>query len=262
MSIQKLNSAKLIQEKIPFTIHSNYVLQNLTDLVALAIWCYLTSLPDDWEVHRNQIMRHFDIGRDKLASALKFLNENKLIEYVQGRTEDGKFSITYILVKNGIDFEVIHKTKHALLKTSTTDFPDYGETAPTNTIKNTNQIKDKNKSFYKDQKKYKSENHLNSKSKADWKTENEMKPGWANKDVIKATADVSSQSNSHNPGIPTSKSEKSVEAFNLACRNLPRSLMPKRLREMDIYKELFASTINCEKNARQENGAENGAIFE
>ena len=69
ITIEKLDPIKLRQEKLPFTLHMNYVLQNVRHPLALAIWVYLTSLPDDWKVHRTQLMSHFDIGRDKLAIA-------------------------------------------------------------------------------------------------------------------------------------------------------------------------------------------------
>ncbi len=90
MSIEKPDSAKIRQEKIPFIQHLNYVLQHLRDPIALAIWCYLTSLPEDWVVHRNQLMEHFNIGRDKLGTALKFLNDNHLLEYIVDKDEKGK----------------------------------------------------------------------------------------------------------------------------------------------------------------------------
>lgn len=111
MSVEKLDSAKVKQEKIPFTIHLNYVLQNVRNPLALAIWVYLTSLPDDWIVHRNQLMSHFDIGRDKLTAALKFLNQNYLIEYVISKNEKGQIENWQITVKTGHEFEVIHRSQ-------------------------------------------------------------------------------------------------------------------------------------------------------
>lgn len=139
VTIEKLDSAILRQQKLPYTINMNYVLQNVTNVVALGIWVYLTSLPDDWRVYRSQLMSHFGLGRDKIGNALKFLNQNHLIQYVQERTESGVFHEGYILVKNGFEFEEAHRT--ALLKNRTTDFPDSGKTAPTNTINNTNTTK-------------------------------------------------------------------------------------------------------------------------
>lgn len=168
-NIEKLDSARIKQEKIPYTVHHNYVLQNIKDVTALAIWCYLTSLPDDWKIHRTHLMKHFSIGRDKLFRALKFLHDNFLLEYIQGRQEEGVFGDSHISIKCGYEFEAHHskllKTHNAelstdelstdstaILKISTpvkksrrygvsnryTENPLYGKTAPTKEIKNTN----------------------------------------------------------------------------------------------------------------------------
>ncbi len=170
MSIEKLDTAKIRQEKIPYTIHLNYVLQNVRHPLALAIWVYLTSLPEAWEVHRNQLMEHFGIGRDKLKDALAFLNKNYLIEYSQDKLDNGTFGTHHILVKNGSEFEVIHRNATGGLKNRRTEKPLDGETAPIKEIRNTNEKGFKNKSFCANaQKKHNS----NRKSKAEWRKENE-----------------------------------------------------------------------------------------
>lgn len=170
MSIEKLDSVKIKQEKIPFTIHLNYVLQNVKHPLALAIWVYLTSLPEAWVVHRNQLMEHFGIGRDKLKDALSFLNENHLLEYSQDKLENGKFGTHHILVKSGQEFEVIHRTVAGGLKNRSTVLPVGGETAPIKEIRNINKETDKKKSFCENEQK---------KSKSDWREQNARKPEWA-----------------------------------------------------------------------------------
>lgn len=164
MSIEKLDSAKVRQEKIPFTMHLNYVLQNVRDATALAIWCYLTSLPDDWEVHRNQLMEHFNIGRDTLKKALAFLNKNYLIAYTQEKLENGTFGDHHIMVKSGHEFEVIHRSATGGLKNRWTAEPVDGETAPTKEIRNTNEKVVKKKSFCANAQK---------KPKSEWREEND-----------------------------------------------------------------------------------------
>lgn len=140
VTIEKLDAVKLRQEKQPYTMHMNYVLQNVRHPLALAIWCYLTSLPDDWHIYRSQLMDHFDVGRDKLADALKYLKDNKLIEYIQFKDDSGKFGISHILVRSGYEFEVIHRNDTAPLKNRNTVLPDNGKTAPTKEIINTKEI--------------------------------------------------------------------------------------------------------------------------
>ena len=160
--IEKLDSAKIKQEKIPFTQHLNYVLQNLRDPVALAVWCYLTSLPDDWIVHRNQLMEHFGIGRDKLASALKCLHDNHLIEYVIDKNEKGKFESGHMMVKAGHEFEVIHRFQSTPLKNRTPENQYTGK-----------QHLQKKQNTNKDFKKKSSCGKVPKKPKSEWKKENE-----------------------------------------------------------------------------------------
>ena len=177
MSIEKLDMLKLKQEKIPFTLHLNYVLQNVRHPLALAIWVYLTSLPDDWEVHRTQLMAHFEVGRDKIKAALSYLNENHLIEYVQEKLENGTFGAHQILVKSGHEFEVIHRSATGGLKNRWTEKPVDGKTAPTKEIKNTKEKDYKNKSFCATAQK---------KDKSDWRSENSKRPAWADSKDKKA----------------------------------------------------------------------------
>ena len=136
MSVEKIDGALLRNEKLPFTIHLNYVCQNLRNPLALAIWCYLTSLPDDWKIYRTELMKHFEVGRDKINHALTFLNQKKLLEYEQGRNEKGVFEDSYIKIKCGLEFMEQHKKLSTddpagTLKTRCTDYPLHGETAPT-----------------------------------------------------------------------------------------------------------------------------------
>lgn len=138
-TIEKLDSARIQQEKIPFTMHHNYVLQNLRDPLSLAIWCYLTSLPNDWKIHRTYLMAHFGVGRDKLAKALKLLASSYLLEYVQERNESGIFGEAFIRIKCGYEFTEHHKklsteTNTAPLKIRATEKPDTGKTATTKEI--------------------------------------------------------------------------------------------------------------------------------
>lgn len=169
MSVEKLDSIKIKQEKIPFTMHLNYVLQNVRHPLALAIWVYLTSLPEDWEVHRNQLMDHFNVGRDKIKDALSYLNKNHLIQYYQDKLENGTFGDHHILVKSGHEFEVIHRNATGGLKNRSTEKPLDGKTAPTKEINNKKEKKDKNKSFCASP----------PKSQSSWKAENEKKHDWA-----------------------------------------------------------------------------------
>jgi len=153
MSVEKQDFNSLIKEEIPFTIIPNFVLQTISNPLALSVYCYLISLPNDWTVNKSQLRKHFAVGRDKLDAAMKFLNENYLIAYFQDRKRSGAFGNSCIIVKNGNEYrdKVINGTgalkissavkcnqKHATapLKTRATDYPGNGKTAPTNNIIN------------------------------------------------------------------------------------------------------------------------------
>lgn len=75
-----------------FTIILNEVLQR-NDISARAkgIYAYLMSLPDDWEIHKNELFQHFSEGRDALNHAFKELIEAGYIKAEKQITQ-GKFS--------------------------------------------------------------------------------------------------------------------------------------------------------------------------
>jgi hypothetical protein len=156
MAVEKVSSVKIEQEKLHYTIHLNYVLQNVKSPVALSVWCYLSSLPPDWDVYKNQLQDHFDLSREELGKALKFLNENGLIEYVQERTEKGTFVIWKIIVKNGYDYEKYNNKKlstgeaSTLRKIHTVDSPQSGKLTPIKEIINKNINKKIKKDFFEE----------------------------------------------------------------------------------------------------------------
>lgn len=101
MSVEKL---LITQEQKPFTTHLNIVLQNLNNAEALGVWCYLSSLPPDWVVSKEQLRNHFGIGRDKLDKIITHLRKKNLL-IVQGIKDiNGKFTHWSIHVLSGTEF--------------------------------------------------------------------------------------------------------------------------------------------------------------
>jgi len=208
MSIEKPDSARIRQEKLPFTQHLNYVLQHLRDPVALAIWCYLTSLPEDWEVHRNQLMEHFSLGRDKLAAALKFLNDNWLIEYVVDKDEKGKILAWHIMVKAGHEFEVIHRSKSTPLVST-----------PLENLCSGKQQLQKKEDTNKDFKKKSSCATAQKKPKSEWRKENDRAHDFAE-----------AMNNKAQSRQQMDREAKHIEESN-AYKKVATSGMPDELRE-------------------------------
>jgi len=88
MSINKL---KKHQEDIPYTMASREVIQSLNNPVALAIWAYLQSLPENWNVSEGQLRTHFGLGKVRYREAMKQLKEAGLYSVTSNRTPEGKF---------------------------------------------------------------------------------------------------------------------------------------------------------------------------
>jgi hypothetical protein len=85
MSVQKPDFNSLIKEEIPFTIIPNYVLQNISNPLALSIWCYLISLPNDLEVRKSHLMKHFNLDINSINDAIKIIKDSDLIKYLQSK---------------------------------------------------------------------------------------------------------------------------------------------------------------------------------
>jgi hypothetical protein len=102
MSIEKLDQAKISKENIPYTQISTFVIQNVRDPIAGFIWVYLSSLPVDWVVRKEQIKNKFNVGDTALKLIFSYLNRSKLIEYHRERLSTGKLgkSIIHVLCGN------------------------------------------------------------------------------------------------------------------------------------------------------------------
>lgn len=104
-NIEKIDLAYLKENNIPFTIIPNCVLQSITDITALSIWTYLTSLPPAWVIHKSQLMTRFSIGKGKLKRALKYLGDRNLLEFIKYRDTKGQFTDGLMKVKCGYEFQ-------------------------------------------------------------------------------------------------------------------------------------------------------------
>ena len=102
MSVQKYTINKLNGN---FTNIPNKVLQELKDVTALGLYCYIASLPHGWEFHKSQLREHFNIGIHKLNSVLKLLASCNLIRIAQNRLENGQFDGFVMDVLDGSSFK-------------------------------------------------------------------------------------------------------------------------------------------------------------
>ena len=103
-NIMKLDFATIEHEAIPYTIICTKVIQNISDAFAGFIWIYLQSLPADWVVHKNQLMKKFKIGEDKLNKHMAYLKHSNLIQNIRLRDANGQLGTVIIRVLNGTAF--------------------------------------------------------------------------------------------------------------------------------------------------------------
>ncbi|GEM_PF-3540000 len=117
-SIEKLiNSANYEIEKPPFSQLYNFVLNNLIEPTALAVWSYLQSKSPDWRPRKKEIQNHFPtLGRDKTHKAFMILKACGLYEPIPIK-EKGKITDWKIKIKCGYgQEEQIMKWKSSFLK--------------------------------------------------------------------------------------------------------------------------------------------------
>lgn len=115
----------------PYTMLPVDTVQEVTDVVALGMWAYLQSQPEDWIVRQGQICAHFHIGRDKCRNAVKALKDVGLWTEEVEQGEGGKI-IGRIAT---IHYEPVplktRRTVTTLLKNRRTEKPSAGKPPPT-----------------------------------------------------------------------------------------------------------------------------------
>lgn len=80
-SIEKLDFNKVIQQKIPYSVFMNSVIQKINNPDSLAIYVYLYSLPPDWHINKEHLANKFQLGDKKLRSVFSYLHRSGLLEY-------------------------------------------------------------------------------------------------------------------------------------------------------------------------------------
>lgn len=141
MSVEKPDFTGLMKQKIPYTILPNYVLQNVTDLDALGLWCHLISLPEDWNVNKQYLMNKFKMGKLKVTRLINTLRDLHLLEYIWHKNPDGTVKKVVLMVKNGEEFyeKILNKGGGSTIPVfQSLDDPVTGQSATTKENINTN----------------------------------------------------------------------------------------------------------------------------
>lgn len=179
MSVEKLysneNFNKVTQENKPFTQLLNIVIQNIKDPLSGYIWVYLSTLPPDWAVNKEQIKNKFRLGNATLKRIFSYLQRANLIQYHRERFKSGKLGDVAIHVLCGFNFNINEpyilttgsKNDPMVLTTGSISHPVADQTSGSGLLqrryRNTNKQKDKNKikSFYENEKKHPFANSMN-----------------------------------------------------------------------------------------------------
>jgi hypothetical protein len=103
MSIEKFEPT-ISHEENPYTVISTEVIQNITDGLALAVYCYLMSKPKNWQIIKSHVKTHFNIGDKKLKQIFAYFGRVNLIENLQSRLCNGKMGKHEIRILNGSKF--------------------------------------------------------------------------------------------------------------------------------------------------------------
>lgn len=108
MSIQKckpgFDLGNTIIKRAPFTQLYNKVLQTCTNMEAVAVWAYLQSQIDDWQLNPSQLKKHFKVGKNKIYKILSYMiDAHLLVRNVQIAQNGRRISTTYIVL-DGTEF--------------------------------------------------------------------------------------------------------------------------------------------------------------
>lgn len=90
MSIEKFEG-QFQKEELGVSILVNKTLRLIKSPDTLGVYCYLATLPNDWQINVKQLMSHFGVGKDKVYRILNDLISLNLLTVTQIR-EAGKFS--------------------------------------------------------------------------------------------------------------------------------------------------------------------------
>ena len=81
---------KIKKPPAPFEVLDRASLQHIRNPIALAVWVYLRSKPEDWEVRESQVCEHFGIGRDRYRAAIRCLVDCHAIDDSRLRDSAGR----------------------------------------------------------------------------------------------------------------------------------------------------------------------------
>jgi len=89
---------KLKKATTPYEQIDRETIQAFKDPIALAIWVYLLSKPENWEVNTTEIKNHFNISEAKRLKAFKEMRELGLYEVKRIKDNKGQFISSHFFI--------------------------------------------------------------------------------------------------------------------------------------------------------------------
>lgn len=88
---------KITRQKNGYSVISNEALRdNRLSARAKGLYAYIMTLPDDWQIYKEELFKHFTEGRDSLNKAMNELKKIGYMEVVRGH-ENGRICYEYII---------------------------------------------------------------------------------------------------------------------------------------------------------------------
>lgn len=91
-----------LHEDSRMTMYDNVVMQHIHNKDALAVYCYLGSMPEDWDFTKDIVAKQFGLGIKKVAAIFSYLIKIKALERSQGRDKKGRLTGCSYLLKRKI----------------------------------------------------------------------------------------------------------------------------------------------------------------
>ena len=106
------------------TIDCTALKDNTLSAKAKGVFCYLLSMPADWQIYASELVKHFKDGKDSIGTAIKELEGAGYITKSRLQGEDGKFI--------GYDYNVYETPELAISGITVNGKTANGKTASTN----------------------------------------------------------------------------------------------------------------------------------
>jgi hypothetical protein len=91
MTVQKFNSLYIDNRKYFYTTLSSQILQRKDiSIEARGTWAYLSSLPENWNIHTINLRKELNIGRDKVLRIINELIDHRLCKRIEVKDEKSK----------------------------------------------------------------------------------------------------------------------------------------------------------------------------